>query len=118
MAEDVRPDAGQGAEQPDPITSSSLSFPYLIASLLLMASLGWALYDEYFATRPWKDYQHRFSNVAAENHGEAIQKVTEGLGKKLPGHVITKIHAETPKQAGGAKQAEAKPNEKSNEAKA
>src|SRR5207247_10504851 len=37
-----------------------LSFPYMIAALLLMASLGWALYDEYFGTRPWKDYQHRF----------------------------------------------------------
>jgi cytochrome c551/c552 len=67
----------------DPVTSSSLSLPYLIASLLLMASLGWALYDEFFGTRPWKDYQHRFVGIYASwlkktlPKQEAAQKAIE-----------------------------------------
>jgi len=62
VPEETRPDVGNESER-DPITGSSLSFPYMISAVLLMASLGWALYDEYYATRPWKDYQHRFVAV-------------------------------------------------------
>src|ERR1035438_3535868 len=38
-----------------------------------MASLGWALYDEYYGMRPWKDYQHRF-----------VEIYTRWLKKNLP----------------------------------
>ncbi len=44
----------------DPIVSQSLAPHYLVATLLLMASLVWALYDEGYATRPWKRYQRAF----------------------------------------------------------
>ena len=44
----------------DPVTGQSLSGYYLIASVLLMASLGWALWDEFYGLRPWKSYQQRF----------------------------------------------------------
>jgi cytochrome c2 len=57
VPEETRP---VGKDEQDPIVSKSLSFPYLVSALLLLASLGWALYDEYYGTRPWKDYQHRF----------------------------------------------------------
>ncbi len=44
----------------DPILSQSLAGYLLISSLLLIISLGWALYDEVLGLRPWKSYQRRF----------------------------------------------------------
>jgi cytochrome c551/c552 len=44
----------------DPVVFASLSSYLLIASLLLTVGLGWALYDEFFGMRPWKDYQRQF----------------------------------------------------------
>ena len=42
----------------DPIVTQSYAAPYMIASVLLMATLLWALWDEAFGMRPWKQYQH------------------------------------------------------------
>lgn len=47
----------------DPVTSQSLAPWLLISSLLLIASLGWALYDEIYGLRPWKSYQARFARL-------------------------------------------------------
>ncbi len=47
-------------EDPDPIVSSSLSGPMLIASLALIGTLLWALYDEVYGSRPWKAMQREF----------------------------------------------------------
>ena len=44
----------------DPVTSQSLSRLLLISALLLVAALAWALYDEFFGLRPWKNYQRDF----------------------------------------------------------
>ncbi len=44
----------------DPVTSQSLSGLLLISALLLVLTLGWALYDEFYGLRPWKDYQRDF----------------------------------------------------------
>ncbi|MDT7541506.1 MAG: hypothetical protein QOE33_1410, partial [Acidobacteriota bacterium] len=44
----------------DPIVSHSTSNVLLICALLLMASLGWALYDEAYGQRPWKSVQQEF----------------------------------------------------------
>ncbi len=44
----------------DPILSQSLSGLLVIFSLILIGTLVWALYDEVYATRPWKGYQARF----------------------------------------------------------
>ena len=44
----------------DPVVHSSLGKPLAISSALLVLSLVWALYDEAYATRPWKGYQKRF----------------------------------------------------------
>ncbi|MGH9555861.1 MAG: hypothetical protein ACRD2Y_08570, partial [Terriglobales bacterium] len=46
--------------QDDPVVSKSLAPHYVIASLLLVASLFWALWDEAYGTRPWKLYQDAF----------------------------------------------------------
>ena len=50
----------QAPPEADPIVNSSLSAPILIASVLLMGTLVWALWDEVYGQRPWKDYQQRF----------------------------------------------------------
>src|SRR3972149_2278380 len=51
--------------QDAPIVSRSLSGPLLLASLLLLGSLAWALYDEFYGLRPWKSYQQRFVTLYA-----------------------------------------------------
>jgi cytochrome c551/c552 len=47
----------------DPITTRSLASWLLVASLALIAVLGWSLYKEEFGLRPWRAYQARFSKV-------------------------------------------------------
>jgi cytochrome c2 len=42
----------------DPIVTKSYAAHYMIATVLLMATLLWALWDEAFGMRPWKEYQH------------------------------------------------------------
>lgn len=44
----------------DPIVSTSTSGILLVSALLLMAVLAWALYDEAYGQRPWKDMQRTF----------------------------------------------------------
>src|SRR5687767_14073556 len=51
---------GESEQDKDPVVHSSLSTPLYITSALLVLSLGWALWDEIYGTRPWKSYQKRF----------------------------------------------------------
>ncbi len=46
--------------QPDPVTTKSYSVHLLVWTLLLTASLVWAVYDEVEVMRPYKEYQARF----------------------------------------------------------
>jgi cytochrome c551/c552 len=52
------------AEQPipeqDPVVTQSYALHYVVAMVLLMATLFWALADEYYGQRPWKTYQHEW----------------------------------------------------------
>jgi hypothetical protein len=41
----------------DPVVTKSLAPHYLVAMVVLMASLFWALWDEDFGQRPWKAFQ-------------------------------------------------------------
>jgi hypothetical protein len=54
----------------DPVVNQSLAMYLLIASVLLLITLGWALYDEFFGLRPWKDYQRAF----VERYGAFLRK--------------------------------------------
>ncbi|HSA93847.1 MAG TPA: hypothetical protein VLE48_12615 [Terriglobales bacterium] len=47
-------------QKPDPITSRSWALHYLIASVLMIGSLFWALWDEAYGQRPWKLFQDEF----------------------------------------------------------
>src|SRR5579862_1630715 len=51
-------------EQPeqDPITSKSYAAYYLIAIVILMATLFWALWDEAWGQRPWKAFQEQWKD--------------------------------------------------------
>jgi hypothetical protein len=46
----------------DPIVSKSLAPHYLIAMLLLMVTLFWALWDEDYGQRPWKTFQNEWKD--------------------------------------------------------
>src|SRR5271169_910090 len=53
-------------EQPnleqDPITTKSYAAYYLIAMVILMATLFWALWDEAWTQRPWKAVQAQWKD--------------------------------------------------------
>lgn len=44
----------------DPITSKSYAAHYVIATVILIATLFWALWDEAWGQRPWKAFQEQF----------------------------------------------------------
>ena len=46
------------APEDDPLVQKSLATWYAVATILLVGSLLWALWDEAFGQRPWKAYQH------------------------------------------------------------
>jgi len=49
-----------------------MSGPLLVSSILLLLSLFWALYDEFYGLRPWKDYQEYFAQVYGKFLDKAI----------------------------------------------
>jgi hypothetical protein len=49
-------------------------------------------------THQGKEYNHKFENVHGTSHQDAIARVQEILKQKLPGHQLTGVRAETPKQ--------------------
>jgi hypothetical protein len=44
----------------DPITSKSYAPHYVIATIILVLTLFWALWDEAWGQRPWKAFQEQF----------------------------------------------------------
>ena len=64
--------------QDDPIVNQSLSGALLVGSLLLLASLTWALYDEFYGLRPWKHYQERFVTLYSACLMERIPQRADG----------------------------------------
>ena len=62
--------------QHDPVTGRSMSGALLVSSILLLLSLFWALYDEFYGLRPWKDYQERFAQVYGKFLDKAIADQT------------------------------------------
>ncbi len=44
----------------DPITSKSYARHYVIATVILIATLFWALWDEAWGQRPWKEFQDKW----------------------------------------------------------
>jgi hypothetical protein len=67
----------------DPIVSKSLAPHYVLAMVILMATLFWALWDEDFGQRPWKSFQQEWKNrystflKTARSQSSASQKDVE-----------------------------------------
>ncbi len=66
----------------DPITSKSYAAHYVIATIILIVTLFWALWDEAWGQRPWKAYQETwkqrysaFLNTARTNSQTAEKDV-------------------------------------------
>ena len=62
MPEKPAPDNDRSVATPsdDPIVTKSLALHYVVAMVLLMATLFWALWDESYGQRPWKTFQHEW----------------------------------------------------------
>jgi cytochrome c2 len=76
------------AEKPipehDPITGKSYAIHYLIATVILIGTLFWALYDEAWGQRPWKAFQDQwkdrysaFLNTAKSTSAKSEQSVEQ-----------------------------------------
>ena len=72
----------------DPIVGQSLSKLLLISALLMVLSLGWALYDEFYGLRPWKAYQQDFivKYTAFLKKQKPKQEAAEKAIKTSPGY--------------------------------
>lgn len=59
----------------DPIVTKSLATYYVVATVILIFTLFWALWDENFGQRPWKTFQHewkeRYSSFLKTAHSKA-----------------------------------------------
>jgi cytochrome c2/uncharacterized ParB-like nuclease family protein len=64
LPEKPTPDVDRSAVTPDddPLVTKSLAPHYVIATVLLMATLFWALWDEGFGQRPWKSFQREWKD--------------------------------------------------------
>ena len=76
----------------DPITSKSYSVHYLIATIILVATLFWALYDEAWGQRPWKPFQEHWKDryTAFLNTARSSSAKAEGSVEKNPEYVSLK----------------------------
>ena len=68
----------------DPITGKSYAIHYLIATVILVGTLFWALYDEAWGQRPWKAFQDAwkdrysaFLNTAKSSSAKSEQSVEQ-----------------------------------------
>jgi hypothetical protein len=75
--------AQQQIPENDPIVSKSYAFHYLIATVILIGTLFWAMWDEAVGQRPWKEYQGEFSkryiaflNRAQSDSAGALKEIT------------------------------------------
>ena len=50
------------ASENDPVVTKSLAPHYAVATVVLMATLFWALWDESFGQRPWKSFQREWKD--------------------------------------------------------
>ena len=58
----------------DPIVTKSLATYYVVATVILMVTLFWALWDENFGQRPWKAFQREWKDRYARFLGSAHSK--------------------------------------------
>ena len=83
-------------EQPnpeqDPITTKSYAAYYLVAMVILMATLFWALWDEAWTQRPWKAFQEHWKDryPAFLNTARSKSSTSETDVEKNPDYIALK----------------------------
>ena len=83
-------------EQPipeqDPITSKSYAAHYVIAIVILVATLFWALWDEAWGQRPWKTFQEHWKTrySAFLNSAKSTSATSEKDVEKNPEYAALK----------------------------
>ena len=82
-----------------------MSLLVLISAFLLLLTVAWSLYSEFFGLRPWRDYQNRFRRrlfrLSAEANRQAPQADEQTFYatpdyKKLKAAVDAAAHAALP----------------------
>ncbi len=58
----------------DPVTSRPMAGLVLISVFLLMLTVSWSLYDEFYGLRPWRSYQSEFSKAYSSYLEKQYQK--------------------------------------------
>ena len=77
-------------EQPipeqDPVVTKSYAAHYVVAMVILMATLFWALWDEAFGQRPWKAFQNEWKTryTAFLNNATSKSAASEKDVEKSP----------------------------------
>ncbi|HTU41543.1 MAG TPA: hypothetical protein VMF10_07525, partial [Candidatus Aquilonibacter sp.] len=99
-------------EQPeqDPITSKSYAAYYLIATVILMATLFWALWDDAWGQRPWKAFQEQwkdrypaFLNTARSKSVASEKEVENNSNYAALTQAYEKAYQDTKTQAAAAR---------------
>jgi len=105
LSEEMVPD--KPIPEQDPITSKSYAVPYLIATVILIITLFWALWDEAWGQRPWKAFQETFKGrySAFLNTARSTSQASEADIQKDPQY--TELAAAV-KKAGDASAAPAR----------
>ena len=62
-----------------PLELESLKWPFVGLSVLLALSSAWAVYDEVFARRPWKNYQREFFKLDSKHMSEDLARIEKRL---------------------------------------
>ena len=58
----------------DPVTTRPMAGLVLISVFLLMLTVSWSLYDEFYGLRPWRSFQSEFSKVYSSYLEKQYQK--------------------------------------------
>ena len=90
----------------DPITSKSFAAYYLIATVILVITLFWALWDEAWGQRPWKAFQETFKdrysaflNTARSKSVSSQKDVEQGSDYAALKQVYEKAYQDSKPQA-------------------
>ena len=50
-------------QQDDPVVGRSMGLLVLVSMVLLLVTVAWSLYSEFYGLRPWRSYQTRFRDA-------------------------------------------------------
>ncbi|MFZ3332011.1 MAG: hypothetical protein WA197_15355 [Candidatus Acidiferrales bacterium] len=67
------PDRSPETGPDDPIKSKSFALPLLIASFLLIITVAWSFYVEFYGLQPWREYQSRFAKAYSTYLEKAVK---------------------------------------------